>query len=168
MTVFDLNYRPTVEDPWTIAAEWGKRCTWFKASIEDIESVVWIADIWSPSSGIRRELPPTPLGYFFSPGLDQRKLGILTRGAKGCDVLDWQRLHHERGVEVTVADTVGAGDAFLAAFLCSHLEGRPLKTTMRFALHYAGRVCSLRGATPRIDRDEIEIALLDDPWMRDR
>ena len=83
-------------------------------------------------------------------------------------MVDWQRIHHERGVEANVMDTVGAGDAFLAAFLCSHLEGRPLKQTMRFALHYSARVCELPGATPAIDRDHIEIRLLDDPWMRGR
>jgi fructokinase len=86
-------------------------------------------------------------------------LVILTRGADGCTV------YPERGEPLTmpappanVADTVGAGDAFTAAMVCLHLEGRPLPDCARFATHYAARVCEHRGATPTIDRAEVERA----------
>jgi fructokinase len=55
-------------------------------------------------------------------------------------------------------DTVGAGDAFTAAMVCLHLEGRPLRECARFANHYAARVCEHRGAIPQIDRREVEWA----------
>jgi fructokinase len=53
---------------------------------------------------------------------------------------------------VSVVDTVGAGDAFTAAMVCLHLEGKPLRDSARFASAYAARVCEHVGATPVIDR----------------
>jgi fructokinase len=83
---------------------------------------------------------------------------ILTLGRWGC-------LVDERGTEIrepatpaNVIDTVGAGDAFTAAMVCLHLEGRPLRECARFANYYAARVCESIGATPIIDRAEVERA----------
>ena len=97
-------------------------------------------------------------GLFRSSAAETR-LVILTRGADGCTV------YPERGEPLTmpappanVVDTVGAGDAFTAAMVCMQLEGRPPGDDLRFALHYAARVCEHRGATPTIDRAEVERA----------
>ncbi len=64
----------------------------------------------------------------------ETRLVILTRGAEGCTV------YPERGEALSaptpparVVDTVGAGDAFTAAMVCLHLEGRPLGDCARFA-----------------------------------
>ncbi len=61
-------------------------------------------------------------------------------------------------VPATLVDTVGAGDAFTAAMVCLLLEARSLAECALFASHYAARVCEHRGATPHIDRHEIESA----------
>jgi len=54
------------------------------------------------------------------------------------------------GVAVTVADTVGAGDAFTAA-LCAGLERDwPLGHTHDFANRVAAFVCSQPGGTPDV------------------
>jgi fructokinase len=42
--------------------------------------------------------------------------------------------------------------------VCLHLEGRPLRECARFANHYAARVCEHQGATPQIDRADVERA----------
>jgi fructokinase len=94
---------------------------------------------------------------------------ILTRSDLGCEVYHtWEvddgdggeyfpsESFHEPGVPARVVDTVGAGDAFTAAMVCLHLEGRPLRECARFANHYAARVCEQQGATPRIDRAAVE------------
>ena len=48
----------------------------------------------------------------------------VTRGAAGCAVLGRRRLRGSgQGIRVQVVDTVGAGDAFAAAFLDRDLQG---------------------------------------------
>ena len=96
---------------------------------------------------------------------------ILTRGGAGCEVYHtWEvddgeggeyfpsETFTEPGVPAKVVDTVGAGDAFTAAMVCLHLEGRSLRECARFANHYAARVCEQPGGTPKIDRTEVERA----------
>lgn len=92
---------------------------------------------------------------------NKRTLFIITRGEDGALVFGDSNHSvpiHEPGVPAKVIDTVGAGDAFTAAMVCLHLEGRPLLECARFANHYAARVCEHMGATPRIDRAEVERA----------
>jgi fructokinase len=87
------------------------------------------------------------------------RVWLVTRGADGAEVItDDAKRQVVRGVPAVVVDTVGAGDAFTAAMVCLHLEGRPLRDCARFANHYAARVCEHRGGTPRIDRAEVERA----------
>lgn len=61
------------------------------------------------------------------------------------------------GVPAQVIDTVGAGDAFTAAMVCGQLEGRTVVKCVRFANQYAAKVCEHRGATPKIDREVLEM-----------
>lgn len=89
---------------------------------------------------------------------DRYKLALvcMTRGERGCLVQTGAEEIDEPGVLVQVADTVGAGDAFTAGLACLTLEGKPLRTAVRFANKYAARVAASVGATPRIDRKSIE------------
>ena len=53
---------------------------------------------------------------------------IITAGGKGCLVYHQGKLHKVIGQKVTVADTVGAGDSFSAAFLYAFFKwGDPVK-----------------------------------------
>jgi fructokinase len=47
---------------------------------------------------------------------------------------------------VEVADTVGAGDAFSGAFVCSILQGDTFREAHRRAVDVAARVCTMEGA----------------------
>ena len=89
---------------------------------------------------------------------DAHPVLIVTDGAAGVTVVQGRDEFREPGVPAAVVDTVGAGDAFTAAMVCLHLEGRPLRDCARFAVHYAARVCEHAGGTPRIDRREVEAA----------
>jgi fructokinase len=82
----------------------------------------------------------------------------VTRGAEGAEAY-YEREPEPvvaRAVPAQVADTVGAGDAFTAAVMCLMAEGRRMEEQLRFAVHYAARVCEQPGGTPRIDRAEVE------------
>ena len=83
---------------------------------------------------------------------------IVTRGEAGSEVFGHGFHHREQASQAKVIDTVGAGDSFTAAMVCLYLEGRPLNECLRFANFYAARVCEYQGATPHVERKEVERA----------
>jgi fructokinase len=72
----------------------------------------------------------------------------LTVGEKGAYVLHENFLHHHKGYAVKVADTVGAGDSFLATFVASYLNGYPMDTILDRACKVGSFVASQVGANP--------------------
>lgn len=75
---------------------------------------------------------------------------IYTAGA------DYSEIHSAEGLlsriptpQVEVADTVGAGDSFTAAFITSLLQGDPVAACHRKAVETAAEVCTVHGAIPR-------------------
>ena len=75
---------------------------------------------------------------------------IYTAGA------DHSEIHNAEGLlsriptpQVEVADTVGAGDSFTAAFITSLLQGDPVAICHRKAVETAAEVCTVHGAIPR-------------------
>lgn len=62
--------------------------------------------------------------------------------------------HH--GYRVTVADTVGAGDSFLAGFIHQYLQRKPPQEILAFACALGSLVASRHGATPEVSLVEIE------------
>ncbi|MCA9175592.1 MAG: hypothetical protein KDB14_14000 [Planctomycetales bacterium] len=71
----------------------------------------------------------------------------LTRGANGSLVLSADEFSVLRGEPVEVVDTVGAGDAFTAALVCSLLSGESLSSAHRAAAALAAKICGQAGAT---------------------
>jgi fructokinase len=74
---------------------------------------------------------------------------IITRGAEGCVVLLGGRYFESPGVPVKVADTIGAGDAFSAAFVHGLGQFWPPEKTAAFANRVGALVASRPGAIPR-------------------
>ncbi len=72
----------------------------------------------------------------------------VTRGARGAAVLHDGDFIEVPGITVDVADTVGAGDAFSAAFLRSFLGGSNAAEAARFAVRIGAFVASRSGAVP--------------------
>ena len=62
--------------------------------------------------------------------------------------------HH--GYRITVADTVGAGDSFLAGFIHQYLQRKPPQEILAFACALGSLVASRHGATPEVSLAEIE------------
>jgi fructokinase len=78
----------------------------------------------------------------------------VTLGGDGCAVLHRGSFEHFPGFRIQVADTVGAGDAFAAAFLHHLHAGLPIEQAARFANALGALVASKSGATPHWDAEE--------------
>ena len=76
------------------------------------------------------------------------RLVILTKGAAGSEVITADAAIPQPAGEAQVVDTVGAGDAFTAAFVVSYLRGASLADAQRQASDTAAYVCSRQGAMP--------------------
>jgi fructokinase len=74
----------------------------------------------------------------------------ITRAEKGCRVFSADASIEVPGEIVTVVDSVGAGDAFTAAFIKGLISNWPLETAARFANAAGARVASKAGATPEM------------------
>ena len=76
------------------------------------------------------------------------KMLVLTCGAVGSYVFSNEEKSYLATPKVTVADTVGAGDSFTAAFIASLLLGKDLKTAHQKAVEVSAYVCTCKGAMP--------------------
>jgi len=80
----------------------------------------------------------------------------VTRGASGCALYLWGDYLEVPGCPVQVVDTVGAGDAFAAAFLHGLGQKWPLDRTGAFANRLGALVASRPGALPAWKPEEVE------------
>ncbi len=76
------------------------------------------------------------------------KFVILTKGADGSEVVTEDDCLSVSSKHVEVVDTVGAGDAFSAAFVVNYLRGDSLKDALGKASDVAAWLCSKKGAMP--------------------
>jgi fructokinase len=75
---------------------------------------------------------------------------IVTRGAQGCTVLQPGTTVEAASESVRIVDTVGAGDAFTAAYIVGRLRGWPAERSARLANRIGGLVAARAGAMPDI------------------
>lgn len=76
------------------------------------------------------------------------KMLILTCGVNGSYVFTPGAISFVETPKVEVADTVGAGDSFTAAFCASILKGKPVNEAHRLAVDVSAFVCTRNGAMP--------------------
>ncbi|MBD2755885.1 carbohydrate kinase family protein [Spirosoma validum] len=79
----------------------------------------------------------------------------VTLGEKGAALLDKTGFVQQAGFPVDVEDTIGSGDAFLAAFLYKTLQGATPQNTLEFACATGAYVATQRGATPTFTAETI-------------
>ncbi len=78
------------------------------------------------------------------------KMLILTCGVNGSYVFTTETTSFMKTPEVTVADTVGAGDSFTATFVAAILKGKNVSTAHRLAVDVSAYVCTQNGAMPEL------------------
>ncbi|MGV3556570.1 carbohydrate kinase family protein [Larkinella arboricola] len=79
----------------------------------------------------------------------------VTLGEKGAILLNADGFFRQAGFSVEVADTIGSGDAFLAAFLYKMLQNESPREMLRFACLTGAYVATRQGATPAFSEELI-------------
>lgn len=85
------------------------------------------------------------------------KFMILTKGTAGSWVINTEKESFLPTPKITIADTVGAGDSFTAAFVASYLMGRTLEESHQLAVEVSAYVCQQHGAMPRLADAHLEL-----------
>jgi fructokinase len=138
LIVFDINLRQGFYTKETICDSM-RKCNILKINDEELVTVSRI------------------FGY---PGIDLQdkcwillgkynlKMLILTCGVNGSYVFTPGNVSFVETPRVEVADTVGAGDSFTAAFISSIIKGKSIKEAHRTAVDVSAFVCTQNGAMP--------------------
>jgi fructokinase len=137
--VFDVNLRQAFFSR-EIIAETLALSNVVKLSDEELPVVARLLDIGGTEDEITRALLSR----------HNLKLLALTRGGRGSRLVFPGGMVDHPGVAVTVADTVGAGDAFTAALVMGLLRGLDYDRIQDAANRLAAYVCSQPGATPPV------------------
>jgi len=134
---YDLNLRPGFDEP------------------DLIESLLGLADVVKLNEDELRfahehfGLPVTPEAFCRAGSERYGWQGAcVTLGARGCALFLSGDYVEAEGVPVKVADTVGAGDAFAAAFLHALISGWPAAQIAAFSNRLGAYVASVPGAIP--------------------
>ena len=78
------------------------------------------------------------------------KMVILTCGVNGSHVFTRDSVSFRATPKVSVADTVGAGDSFTAAFISALLKGKTVEEAHELAVDVSAYVCTQNGAMPEL------------------
>ena len=88
------------------------------------------------------------------------KMAIATLGGEGAVCFAAGQWYSQPVYKIKVADTVGAGDGFLAAFIYKYLDGLDdIAAILRYACAVGALTASKNGGTPDITAQEIEAML---------
>jgi fructokinase len=93
--------------------------------------------------------------------LFELELVAITRGARGSLLVTGEAVSDHRGIRVQVKDTIGAGDAFIAALAHYYLRRAPLHVISEAANRTGAWVATQEGATPVADAGELARILSD-------
>lgn len=84
------------------------------------------------------------------------KILILTCGSKGSHVFTSDQYYsYIKTPKVNVADTVGAGDSFTAAFISAILQGKNSIEAHQLAVKVSAYVCTQKGAMIQLPKELI-------------
>lgn len=138
--IFDINLRQHFYAPQVIDDSLG-RCNILKINDEELVIV-------SRMFGLRAQEPQEQCRALLEKyGL---RIVILTCGAVGSHVFTPDDISYLATPHVEVADTVGAGDSFTAAFVSALLAGQRIGQAHRLAVDVSAYVCTRHGAMPKL------------------
>jgi fructokinase len=81
---------------------------------------------------------------------------IVSHGSKGAYCFENDTLYFQKAFDITVKDTIGSGDAFLAGFLTEKMQGESLQECLKMACKAGAYVATQAGATPVMSREVVK------------
>ena len=134
---YDLNLRPGSDSP-ELVIELLRAANVVKLNEEELRSVHEFTELPADTEG------------FCRAGVERFGWSAVcvTLGAKGCAMLAAGEYVEVAGHRVDVADTVGAGDAFAAAFMHGIAANRPTAEIAEFSNRVGALIASVHGAIP--------------------
>lgn len=82
-------------------------------------------------------------------------LFVVTKGGNGAVLFKGGEMFSHPGIKVKVADTVGSGDAFLAALLAGLLDKKPADVILDTAVRLGSFVATQKGGMPEYDLQQV-------------
>lgn len=144
LRIFDVNLRPPFYQADQILAMLSE-ADWIKMNEDELPMVA----SWISQAGENRAMMAGIKARFDLAGV------VLTQGKEGASLLDDTGFYRASGFPVTVVDTIGSGDGFLAAFIHGLLRGLPPETRLAYACAMGGMVAAHAGATPAIRWEDL-------------
>lgn len=140
LIVFDVNLRQGFYNK-EILCNSMKRCNILKINDEELVTVSRMFDY--PGIDLQDKC-------WILLGKYNLKMLILTCGINGSYVFTPGNVSFQPTPKVEVADTVGAGDSFTAAFISSVLKGKSVSEAHSLAVRTSAFVCTEKGAMPTL------------------
>lgn len=73
------------------------------------------------------------------------KIAVVMMGQHGSAAIYKDRIFTQNAIDIPVVDTLGAGDAFIGAFLASYSQRDPIDKSLSNASNYAAVICAKEG-----------------------
>ena len=143
LVVFDVNLRQQFFTAATLRSSMN-RCDILKINDEEFDVITRLFDI--PGNSLSDKC------HALISTMHLQAL-ILTCGADGSYVFTLSGSRFLPSPKVAVADTVGAGDSFTAAFVATLLQGGSIADAHEVAVRTSAFVCSQEGAMPTLPDD---------------
>lgn len=145
-TIFDLNLRKPYFSE-TQIIELMNHADLVKMNDEELEFVCKALKI--DSEEITIQLKEVSL-------LTNTRTICITLGGDGAMLLHNDVIYQQKGYPISVADTVGAGDSFLAGLICELLSNSPPEKALATACALGAIVASKHGANCIVSKDELQ------------
>ncbi len=146
LKVFDINLRQNFYSE-EIVQESLSKCNILKINDEEL---LIVKDLLSLRGRSQEELCNELMA------LGNLRMLILTCGTKGSMVFSQEGISVLGTPTVQVADTVGAGDSFTAAFISSLIKGKTVREAHQTAVNVSAYVCTQQGAMPPLPKSLTE------------
>lgn len=143
--ILDINLRPPFYNKESVTHLLTKAHV-LKLNISELEQITgWFGSTKTPLERVHRLQ-------------DQFKIDtiIVTKGAEGAMINNKGAIFDHPGFEVTVADTVGSGDAFLAGFIHALIKQYKMKDALLSASKLGAYVATQSGACPDYTVETVE------------